>query len=89
MNLSEEHLGQSNGVYEELKTVVTDIIHSAWKMNFNQTIKDFEYDSILGVFNLLKLSTLNNMQFHFLSSISSAASGLLSNIKEEPLPKKA
>jgi acyl carrier protein len=87
MNLSDEYLGQNNEIYQELQNEVTDIIHSAWKMNFNQTIKDFEYDSILGVFNLLKLSASNNIQFHFISSISSAASGLLSQIKEEPLPR--
>ncbi|CAF0981994.1 unnamed protein product [Adineta steineri] len=89
MNLSEEHFGQSDHVYQELNNNITDIIHSAWKMNFNQTIKDFEYDSILGVYNLLKFSSLNNIQFHFISSISSAGSGLLNIIQEEPLPRKA
>ncbi|UJR19353.1 hypothetical protein I4U23_022482 [Adineta vaga] len=89
MNLSEESLGQTNDIYQQLQNEVTDIIHLAWKMNFNQTIKDFEYDSILGVYNLLKLSTFNNMQFHFISSIASAGSGRLSTIKEEPLPRMA
>jgi thioester reductase-like protein len=89
MNLTDEHLGQTDQIYQELQNEITDIIHSAWKMNFNQTIKDFEYDSILGVFNLLKLSASNNIQFHFISSISSAASGLFSQIKEEPLPRNS
>ncbi|CAF3510938.1 unnamed protein product [Rotaria sp. Silwood1] len=88
MNLSNEHLGQTDLIYQQLQNEVTDIIHSAWKMNFNQTIKDFEYDSIFGVYNLLKLANSNNMQFHFISSISSASSGLLSYVKEEPLPRK-
>jgi len=87
MNLTDEHLGQTDQIYQELQNQVTDIIHSAWKMNFNQTIKDFEYDSILGVFHLLKLASSNNIQFHFISSISSAASGFIKNIKEEPLPR--
>jgi hypothetical protein len=87
MNLSEEYLGQSSEIYEELKNELTDIIHSAWKMNFNQTIKDFEEDSILGVYHLLKLSSFNQIQFHFISSISSAGSGSLPLIKEEPLPR--
>ncbi|CAF2957194.1 unnamed protein product [Rotaria sp. Silwood2] len=89
MNLSEEHLGQTDLIYQELQNEVTDIIHTAWKMNFNQTIKDFEYDSIFGIYNLLKLAASNNMQFHFISSISSASSGLLSYVKEEPLPRNA
>lgn len=89
MNLSDDHLGQDDSIYHELQREVTDIIHAAWKMNFNQTIKDFEYDSILGVYNLLKLAASNHTQFHFVSSISSACSGLLSTIKEEPLPRIA
>ncbi|CAF1230977.1 unnamed protein product [Rotaria sp. Silwood1] len=88
-NLSEEHLGQTDDIYQELQNEVTDIIHSAWKMDFNQTVKDFEYDSIFSVYNLLKLATLNNMQFHFISSIVSAGSGLLTIVKEEPLPRNA
>jgi len=89
MNLTDQHLGQTDEVYKELQNEITDIIHSAWKMNFNQTIKDFEYDSIFGCFNLLKLASLNNIIFHFISSISSAGSGLLTNVKEEPLPRNS
>lgn len=88
MNFSEEYLGQGNDIYHQLQVELTDIIHSAWKMNFNQTVKDFEYDSIFGVYNLLKLASSNNIQFHFLSSISSVGSGLLSNIEEKALPRK-
>lgn len=89
MNLPDEYLGQTNEFYQELKDQLTDIIHLAWKINFNQTIKDFEYDSILGLYNLLKLSSFNSIQFHFISSISSAASGFLTNIKEKPLPRNS
>lgn len=90
MNLSDEHLGQPGEVYEQLQKEVTDIIHSAWKMNFNQTVKDFEQDSIRGVYNLLRLAAgSKRMQFHFISSIASAGSGLLSEVKEEPLPRRA
>ena len=88
MNLSEEHLGQSDYIYEKLQNRVTDIIHLAWKMDFNQTVKEFD-DCIYGVYNLLRLATSNNMQFHFISSISSANSGLLETVIEEPLPKQA
>ena len=87
MNLSEEYLGLTEQIYRELENEVTDIIHTAWKMNFNQTIKDFQSDSILGVYHLLKFSSLNQIQFHFLSSISSATSGLLPIVEEKPLPR--
>ncbi|CAF1303367.1 unnamed protein product [Rotaria sordida] len=89
INLTEEHLGQTDFIYQQLQNQLTDIIHLAWKMDFNQTIKDFEYDSIQGVYNLLKLSSSNNIQFHFISSIAAAGSHLLTDVKEEPLPRKA
>ena len=87
MNLTEEYLGLNDQIYEELKNEITDIIHTAWKMNFNQTIKDFELDSILGIFHLLKFSSQNQIQFHFLSSIASASSGFLTSVEEKPLPR--
>lgn len=87
MNLAEEHLGQTKEIYDQLQSEGTDLIHSAWKMNFNQTIKDFEHDCVRGVYYLLKLARPNCMQFHFVSSIASVGSGVLSNIKEEPLPR--
>jgi hypothetical protein len=87
MNLNDQYLGQTKQIYEQLINQITDIIHLAWKMDFNQTIKDFQYDSIQGTFNLLKLASTNNITFHFISSISSAASGFLTDIKEEPLPR--
>ena len=86
MNLNEDYFGQNEEIYQELQCQITDLIHSAWKMNFNQTVKDFEYDSIFGLYNLLKFSASNLIQFHFISSISSANSGLLSTVKEEALP---
>lgn len=89
MNLNDEYLGQADEVYKELQNQVTDIIHLAWKMDFNQTIKDFESDCIFGVYNLLKLAASNSIKFHFISSVSAAGSGLLPNVKEEPLPRNA
>ena len=87
MNLTEEHLGLSDEIYHQLEGQLTDIIHTAWKMNFNQTVKDFRDDSVRGVYHLLKLCRKNQIHFHFLSSISSAGSGLIDPVKEEPLPK--
>lgn len=89
MELSDRYLGQSIEMYDELDEKVTDIIHSAWKMNFNQTIKDFEEDTIVGVYHLLQLARSNGKQMHFISSVASAGSGVLSTVKEEPLPRQA
>lgn len=68
----------------DLNNEITDIIHSAWKMNFNQTLKDFEHDCIHDTFNLLKFAGSHGSQFHFMSSIASTGSGVLKSIAEQP-----
>ena len=91
MDLNDEKLGQTTAIYNLLQNEATDIIHSAWKMDFNMTIKDFDRECLQGVYYLLKLactsSTRVPMRFHFISSIGSAGSGLFKEIKEEPLPR--
>ena len=87
INLTEEYLGLSSETYHRLEDEVTDVIHSAWKMNFNQSVKDFRDDTILGLYHLLKFCRKSRIQFHFVSSISSGGSGLLNPVKEEPLPR--
>ncbi|CAF1205772.1 unnamed protein product, partial [Didymodactylos carnosus] len=89
MDLSQEHLGQTSQIFEELQHNVTDIIHSAWKMNFNFNVQDFEYDCIRGVYNLLKLAkTTSSKRFHFISSIASAGNSK-NDVREEPLPRQS
>lgn len=88
-DLNAAQFGQTSEIYQQLEKEVTDIIHCAWKVNFNQTIQDFQHDTLLGHFNLLKFAMLNQKQFHFVSSIASASSGLVDIVKEEPLPRNA
>ncbi|CAF1386029.1 unnamed protein product [Didymodactylos carnosus] len=89
MDLSQEHLGQTPQIFEELQQNVTDIIHSAWKMNFNFNVQDFEYDCIRGVYNLLKLAkTTSFKRFHFISSVASAGNSK-EDVREEPLPRQS
>lgn len=92
MDLTKETLGQTAAMYEQLQHEVTDIIHSAWRMDFNMTIKDFDWESLQGLYYLLKLASSSStqipMQFHFISSVSSAGSGLINPVKEEPLPRQ-
>jgi thioester reductase-like protein len=92
MDLTDNQLGQSTVMYEQLQREVTDIIHSAWKMDFNLSIKDFDRECLQGLYQLLKLASSSSsqipMRFHFISSIASAGSGLLGEVKEEPLPRR-
>ncbi|CAF3948920.1 unnamed protein product, partial [Adineta steineri] len=67
MSLSEGFLGQNYDLYNQLCNEVTDIVHSAYRMDFNMTVRDFEKDGILGTFNLLKLARKANARFHFIS----------------------
>lgn len=91
MDLADEQLGQTAVTYDLLQSEVTDIIHSAWKMDFNMTIKDFDRECLRGVYHLLKFAcaspTRLPMRFHFMSSVGSAGSGSIYEIKEEPLPR--
>lgn len=90
-DLNDDKLGQTAAMYEQLQHEVTDIIHSAWKMDFNLTIKDFDRESLQGLYCLLKFASNSlshrPMRFHFISSVGSAGSGLIEEVKEIPLPR--
>lgn len=91
MNLNDDRLGQTQEIYDQLRSEVTDIIHSGWKMDFNMNIKDFDQDCLQGLYRLLEFAANAKeeklIRFHFISSISTAASNLFEEIKEEPLPR--
>ncbi|CAF0799195.1 unnamed protein product [Adineta steineri] len=88
MSLSEGFLGQNYDLYNQLCNEVTDIVHSAYRMDFNMTVRDFEKDGILGTYNLLKLARKANARFHFISSVASSGSGIVPVVKEEPLIRR-
>ena len=92
MDFTKDNLGLAATMYEQLQSEVTDIIHSAWRMDFNMTIKDFDWESLQGLYNLLQLASCSSrqipMRFHFVSSVSAAGSGLLDPVPEEPLPRR-
>ncbi|KAF8587429.1 L-aminoadipate-semialdehyde dehydrogenase [Ramaria rubella] len=72
-DFSEENLGLSKAIYEELRSKVTLIVHSAWPVNFNLGIASF-MPHISGAVNLMKLGleVLHSepVQFYFCSSVS-------------------
>ncbi|KAJ6480154.1 putative aminoadipate reductase [Mycena sanguinolenta] len=69
------NLGLSEISYDEIRKSVTQIIHNAWKLDFNLSLAYFE-DHILGTRHLvdLALSSLCSPRFLFTSSIASAIS---------------
>ncbi|KIV99895.1 uncharacterized protein PV09_08558 [Verruconis gallopava] len=90
-DLSKENLGLPASVLERLKESLTEVIHSAWAVNFNLGVSTFEQQHIKGVSNLIKLclsvKRQNPARFYFCSSISVAAgTPLPAKIAEAPIP---
>ncbi|KAH8803282.1 male sterility protein [Xylogone sp. PMI_703] len=80
-------LGLDIESYYKLATSVTVVMHNAWKMNFNQTVEDFEKDCIRSTMNLLRFCCTGiRKRFVFTSSISACMGrGAPLNISESPI----
>lgn len=76
-DLSQPTLGLDASTYNALASEITDIVHSAWSVNFNLHLSSFERDSIAGLKHLLDLSLKAQRpapaSFNFCSSISAVA----------------
>jgi thioester reductase-like protein len=55
--LSDEHLGLSTELYDQLAKEATCIVHVAWTVNFRLKLRSFVKDNIAGVRNLLDLAS--------------------------------
>ncbi|KZV99470.1 acetyl-CoA synthetase-like protein [Exidia glandulosa HHB12029] len=68
-----EDLGISSTLFEEMTGTLTHIIHNAWPVNFNYSVKTFE-PAIKGVKNLVDLALKSTLpsppHFTFISSIA-------------------
>lgn len=47
-NMKDSLLGLDVGTYYRLSTEVTTVVHDAWKVDFNESIQDFESDCLRG-----------------------------------------
>ncbi|KAH8647661.1 aminoadipate-semialdehyde dehydrogenase large subunit [Xylariales sp. PMI_506] len=74
-NFADEGLGLGSA-YEALCNEVTDVIHSAWSVNFNKSLQSFD-DCIFGARNLMLLCLRAKQpapaSFNFCSSVSAVA----------------
>ncbi|KAG7093077.1 putative NRPS-like protein biosynthetic cluster, variant 2 [Marasmius oreades] len=75
-NLLEDGFGLQLTVLQEMQQSVTHIIHNAWPVNFNLSLKSFE-PAIMGLQSLLDLAIKHGSHFLFVSSV-----GVLSNASE-------
>lgn len=80
--LSESYLGLSVADYKTLLHQITDVIHSAWPVNFNMPVHSFS-DQIAAVRRLVDFSLLSthDSKLTFVSSVSSV--GALAEPAEE------
>lgn len=73
-DVGQHHLGLDDEKYDALRTSVTDIIHGAWAVNFNMSLKSFE-PCLASVSRLLEFSMSSlsypKPTFSFISSIAS------------------
>ncbi|MCJ1436020.1 hypothetical protein MMC27_005398 [Xylographa pallens] len=64
-------LGLDIDSYHRLSKEVTTVIHCAWKVNFNQTVEEFEDDCIRGTMALIRFCHTGRPKvFAFTSSVS-------------------
>jgi len=76
-NLGDASLGLSRGMYAEIASKITGLMHCAWSVNFNLGLGSFEADCIAGAHNLLSLCLKAQRPepatFNFCSSVSAVA----------------
>ncbi|TEY39882.1 hypothetical protein BOTCAL_0448g00080 [Botryotinia calthae] len=71
-DLSKPDFDLNNETYKQIQNSATDIIHSAWPVNFNLSLETFK-PQLDGIINLLSLisATPHHVSLLFISSISS------------------
>lgn len=76
-DLSRADLGLGPLIFDGIRSSVTQVIHSAWAVNFNLAVASFEKQQIAGLRNLLDLCLsvpfASPARLAFVSSISAAA----------------
>lgn len=67
-----KHFGIPDTKYREMLDTVTEIVHNAWKVNFNHPVESFEDPHIKGVAEFVNFSLESKYTAHlsFISSIS-------------------
>ena len=76
-DLGQSDLGLGKNTYNDLSRSLTSVIHSAWAVNFNLSVRSFEAQHIAGLRHLLDLCLSvpfsQPARLAFISSISAAA----------------
>ncbi|KAF9461920.1 hypothetical protein BDZ94DRAFT_1322983 [Collybia nuda] len=71
-NLFKKHLGLSNSDYSTLMDNIDEIVHGAWKVNFNLPLKEFEpFLEVTRSLAKLCIASGRRVKYHFISSYAS------------------
>ncbi|OCH93203.1 acetyl-CoA synthetase-like protein [Obba rivulosa] len=77
MNLTQPDLGLHQNALEQIRKNVTHVVHCAWEVNFNHTVRRFVGTQLIGVRNIIDLSLSSSRpvppRVVFLSSIAAVA----------------
>lgn len=88
VDLSQERLGLSTSIYDELAANVNLIIHNAWQVDFNLPLSYYEKSHIRGVCNLINLSAQSSHHCHFLFISSIGAVDNWNASHSSPVPEE-
>ncbi|KAF7597548.1 hypothetical protein BBP40_000026 [Aspergillus hancockii] len=89
-SFSEERLGITSSKYEEMLRTVDNVIHNAWRMDFNISVDSFEDVHIQGLRQFIdfSLQSTHHAHIHFMSSIGTIGGWKLTHgpsVPESPL----
>lgn len=71
--LTKESFGLPQDLYKEIQSVVTTVVHNAWLVNFNRTLRGSFEPLLDGLMNVIKFSLTNGSHLAFISSIAVAS----------------
>ncbi|KAK1716697.1 hypothetical protein CaCOL14_000400 [Colletotrichum acutatum] len=72
-DMKDGKLGVDEQMYQRLMNEVTDVMHNAWKLDFNQPIQQFEDDCLRGTMHLMSFCLKGlKKTFTFMSSVAAA-----------------
>ncbi|ORX54039.1 acetyl-CoA synthetase-like protein, partial [Hesseltinella vesiculosa] len=90
MNLDDDMLGFSEQQFNQLKSEITIILHSAWLLDFNQPLEHFDRTCIQGMYRLLKFAyrgpSRPAMHIHTLSSVSATCAWISGQTADDGTP---
>ena len=83
------HFGLSDADFDSLSLELDFVIHNAWTVDFNQSLESFEHVHLRGLRNIIDLclSSAQNTQLFFISSVAAVSRWAAIHGSETPVPE--